>query len=422
MSRGSRRGCSRQLPFALSLAFFVAVVGFVALQARAEQPTGSSPSLAALAAGQVVEPEARPGAIDRVPERFQSLTRTFLGVQLWQYVAIVIFSLLAFLSSRVIDTLILNRLRRLALRSATKVDDVVLELARRPVKIVFFVALLHLGLKAMSWPEWAAGFLSALLKGAVGATFAFVALRLVDVGLEVWHLRAGSASGENVGAQLLPVVRKGLKIFVVTVASIVTLQNVGMDVTGLLASLSIGGLALGLAAQDTLANLFGAVALFADKPFRVGDRIQLDGIDGTVETIGLRSTRIRNLDGFLVTVPNRTMANASLTNVSHRPSIKTEMNIGVTYDTPAEKVERAMEIIDGVYRPHPRTVDLIVSFNKFEASSLNILVVHWWGATDVKEYLASFRQLNLELKRLFDLEGIEFAFPTRTIHLKQDPQ
>ena len=141
-----------------------------------------------------------------------------------------------------------------------------------------------------------------------------------------------------------------------------------------------------------------------------------------MEAIGLRSTRIRNLDGFLVTVPNRTMANANLTNVSHRPSIKTEMNIGVTYDTPAAKVERAMQIIDGVYRPHPKTVDLIVSFNKFESSSLNILVVHWWGSTDVKEYLASFRQLNLELKRLFDSEGIEFAFPTRTIHLKQEPQ
>ncbi len=293
--------------------------------------------------------------------------------------------------------------------------------SRRQLFLAFCVALL--GFTALlARAEQSDGYVSALLKGAIGATLAFVALRLVDVGVEVWHLRAGAASGETVGVQLLPVVRKGLKIFVVTVAAIVTLQNVGMDVTGLLASLSIGGLALGLAAQDTLANLFGAVALFADKPFRVGDRIQLDAIDGTVETIGLRSTRIRNLDGYLVTVPNRTMANASLTNVSHRPSIKTEMNIGVTYDTPAARVERAMEIIDEVYRPHPRTVDLIVSFNRFESSSLNILVVHWWGSADVREYLAGLRQLNLELKRLFDSEGIEFAFPTRTIHLKQDPQ
>lgn len=145
-------------------------------------------------------------------------------------------------------------------------------------------------------------------------------------------------------------------------------------------------------------------------------------MNSSVEAIGLRSTRIRNLDGHLVTVPNRTMANASLTNISKRPNIKTVMNIGVTYDTPAEKVERAMQIIDEIYRPHPKTSDLIISFNKFERSSLNILVVHWWNSTDFKEYLLQFQKLNLQLKRRFDAEGISFAFPTQTLYLKQDSE
>ena len=391
-------------------------------EALAQTPIPSEELDIAPADRPVVEAEREAGPSSLGLEHVEGLQGTFLGIPAWQYLAAFAYLALAYLASLLVDFLIRNQLRKLALKSATQVDDVVLEISRRPLKIAVFVVLLHVGLRAMSWPPWAEGFVSALLKSALGFTLAYLAFRFVDVGMEIWHRRAAPANSDTVGAQLLPVVRKSLRVFVVIVAAIVTLQNVGMDVTGLLASLSIGGLALGLAAQDTLANLFGAVALFADRPFRVGDRIQLDAIDGTVETIGLRSTRIRNLDGFLVTVPNRTMANASLTNVSHRPSIKTEMNIGVTYDTPAEKVERAMEIIDGVYRPHPRTVDLIVSFNRFEASSLNILVLHWWGATDVKEYLASFRQLNLELKRLFDREGIEFAFPTRTIHLKQEPQ
>ena len=161
-----------------------------------------------------------------------------------------------------------------------------------------------------------------------------------------------------------------------------------MNVTGLLASLSIGGLAVGLAAQDTLSNLFGAVAIFADKPFRVGDRIQLDAIDGTVEAIGLRSTRVRNLDGHLVAIPNRTVANASIINVSKRPNIKTVMNIGVTYDTTAAQVERAMQVIREIYQPHPKTADLLICFNRFDSSSLNIQVVHWWNSTDWKEYCA----------------------------------
>jgi MscS family membrane protein len=196
----------------------------------------------------------------------------------------------------------------------------------------------------------------------------------------------------------------------------------GMNVTGLLASLSIGGLAVGLAAQDTLSNLFGAIAIFADKPFRVGDQIKLDSIEGTVEAIGLRSTRVRNVDGHLVSIPNRNMANANIINISQRPSIKTEMNIGLTYDMTAAQVERAMQIIEEIFRPHPKTANLMVSFNKFDSSALNILVVHWWNSTNYKEYMQGFQQLNLELKRRFDAERISFAFPSQTVYVRQDSQ
>ena len=114
-------------------------------------------------------------------------------------------------------------------------------------------------------------------------------------------------------------------------------------------------MAVGLTAQDTLANLFGAVAVLVDKPFKVGDRIQLDTLDGVVEYIGFRSTRVRNLDGHLVTVPNKTMGNATITNISARPNIKTVMNIGLTYDTPPDRIRRALEILEEVYQRHPRT-------------------------------------------------------------------
>ena len=201
---------------------------------------------------------------------------------------------------------------------------------------------------------------------------------------------------------------------------LVTADNIGLNVTSLIASLSIGGLALGLAAQDTVANLFGAVMVFLDKPFKVGDRIQLDSIDGMVETIGLRSTRVRNLDGYLVTIPNKTMGNATIINVDRRPSIKTVMNIGVTYDTPVERVKVAIAIITEVYKSHKRTKDLIVSFNSFASSSLNILVIHWWDGTAPRELLAALEIMNLELKRRFDEERISFAFPTQTLYLKQD--
>lgn len=353
-------------------------------------------------------------------EQFPWLQITWLGNPLWQYVAALLYIVLAFYGSKLVDFIFRVQLKKLTARTKSTWDDLLVELVRGPVKIITFVILLHVGLRVFAWPEWAANVISNGLKIAVAASITYVALKVVDLGMGMWRKRMESAEDAILDSHLFPVLSKSAKLFVVVVAVLVTTQNLGMNVTGLLASLSIGGLAVGLAAQDTLSNLFGAVALFADKPFRVGERIQLDAIDGTVETIGLRSTRIRNLDGHLVTVPNRTMANANLINVSRRPNIKTVMNIGVTYDTPAEKVERAMQIIEDIYRPHPKTSDLIISFNKFESSSLNILVVHWWDSTDFKEYLLQFQKLNLDLKRRFDAEGISFAFPSQTVYMRQD--
>jgi MscS family membrane protein len=237
--------------------------------------------------------------------------------------------------------------------------------------------------------------------------------------MRYWRHRATHEEYRAFDEQLFPIVSKSLKVFVVVVAVLVTSQNLGINITGLIASLSIGGLALGLAAQDTLANLFGAVAVFVDKPFRVGDRIKLDAVDGVVESIGLRSTRVRNLDGHLITVPNKTVGNATITNVTRRPNIKTEMNIGIPYDTPMDKVKLALKILEETYRQHPMTADLLVSFNKFADSSLNILIVHWWNSTDFKAYLEGMQELNLAIKQRFDEAGVEFAFPSQTHYVKQ---
>src|SRR5262249_29119631 len=244
-------------------------------------------------------------------DRVSWLQTEIMGNPLWQYLASLIYVVLAFYGSQLLDYMIQRQLRRWDSRTATKLDDLLLELLHGPVKIITFVILLHLGLRVFAWPDWAATFISNGLKLVVACSLTYVGLKLVDLLMGLWQKRAESTHEGVVDMHLFPIIRKTLKIFVVIVAALVTSQNLGMNVTGLLASLSIGGLAVGLAAQDTLSNLFGAVAIFADKPFRVGDRIQLDAIDGTVEAIGLRSTRVRNQDGYLVAIPNRNMANAN---------------------------------------------------------------------------------------------------------------
>ncbi|MBI2927788.1 MAG: mechanosensitive ion channel family protein [Verrucomicrobia bacterium] len=381
-------------------------------------PAAASTNIAPLVPGlSGIKEEYLTFGLDRV--EFLDRHRVF-GEALWKYLASLIYIFLAFYISKFIDFLTRVWLKRLAAKTQTQFDDLLLELVHGPIKVVSFVIFLYVGLGIFRWPPGVQVFLSKGLIVIVAFSITYMVLKLVDLLMGYWKQRAVREEDKSFDEQLFPIVRKSLKVVVVVVAVLVTSQNLGINITGLIASLSVGGLALGLAAQDTLANLFGAVSVFMDKPFRIGDRIKIDTIDGTVEAIGLRSTRVRNLDGHLITVPNKTMGNTAITNVTRRPNIKSEFNIGITYDTPTEKVKLALKLLEEVYRAHPMTCDLIISFNKFADSALNIFVVHWWNGLDHKAYLAGMQELNLEIKRRFDEAGISFAFPTQTVYLKQD--
>ena len=355
--------------------------------------------------------------LDRVPLLCE--TDPLLDEPYWKYLASLIYIVLAFYISKILDLIIGVWLKRLAAKSDTKFDDLVLDLLRGPVKVVAFVVFLHIGLAMFDWPPRIQLYLSKALIIVVACSITYVALKAVDMVLGIWLDRNAQTEDKLFAAQLFPLVRKVAKVSIVIAAIVLTADNLGGKITSLLAGLSIGGLALGLAAQDTVANLFGAVAIFLDKPFRIGDMVKVEGVQGNIEQIGLRSTRIRNLDGHLVTIPNKTMGNAIITNITRRPSIRTEMNIGITYDTPAEKVKRATEILDEIFRADPKTHDLIISFNKFNDSALNIFVVHIWDGTEGKEHFDALQELNLKIKERFDAEKIEFAFPTQTLHVKQ---
>ncbi len=354
-------------------------------------------------------------------DKAEFLTTAFLGIPLWQYCASLIYIFLAFYVSKGIDFAFRSWLKKWAENTDTKFDDLLLELLHGPVKVIAFVVFLFIGLDLYDWPPLLEGVLDKGFRIIVAFSVTYTALKAVDMMMNYWKERAAGTEDVALDAHLFPIVSKTLKVFIVVVAVLVTWQNLSeKPITAILASLSIGGLAIGLAAQDTLSNFFGAVVVFVDKPFRVGDRIKLPDVDGTVESIGLRSTRVRNLDGHLITVPNKTMGNATITNITRRPNIKTTMNIGLTYDTPTEKVKQAIQILKDIYQPHPKTQDLIVSFHQFGDSALNILVVHWWNGLDQKEYLAGMQDLNLALKERFDKEGISFAFPSRTVYVRQD--
>ncbi len=374
-------------------------------------------SAASAAAG---NPMQTPAWIERLARDLPFLKYTLWENELWKYLFSLIYIFLAFYVSKLLDYLTRVWLKKWAERTETKFDDLILELLNGPIKVVAFMIFLRIGLDVFAWPATVQKILAKGFTIIVAVSLTYMVMKFIDLFLNFWRQRAAAKEDDAFNKQLFPIIRKSLKVFVIVVATLVTLDNLGVNITAAIASLSIGGLAVGLAAQDTLANLFGAVAVFLDKPFKIGDRIQLDSVDGNVESIGLRSTRVRNLDGHLVTIPNKTVGNATIVNVAARERIKTVMNIGITYDTPTEKVKRAIAIIKEVYGSHPMTSELLTSFNKFESSALNILVVHHWKNSDFAASLGGLQEMNLTLKERFDAEQIEFAFPTQTVYVKQN--
>jgi len=214
------------------------------------------------------------------------------------------------------------------------------------------------------------------------------------------------------------------KVLIVMFGSIYLLKAAtGKPMTTLLAGLGIGGLAVALAAQDTLKNLFGSFMIMMDKPFRIGDRVVVEGNDGYVEEIGFRSTRLRTFPGHLVSIPNEKMANATIENIGMRPNVRRQANITITYDTPVEKVERAVAIIKDILKDHEGMhpdYPPQVYFNKFNDTSLNIAVWYWFYPPDFWEAIRFDEKVNFQIMRAFEAEGIEFAFPTTTTYLAQD--
>jgi MscS family membrane protein len=333
----------------------------------------------------------------------------FLDEPLWKYAASLAYILLAFATTRLIDWITFAWLKRLAARTETNLDDLLLKFLRGPVKVVAFVIFLNLGLTIFDWSDTARMYFSKLLILIVAGSMTYVTLRVVDLLLNAWRRRTAHEADRRFNDQLFSILRRGLNVFIILVAVMVTAQNIGINITAAITSLSIGGLAVGLAAQDTLANLFGAIAVFADKPFRVGDNIKLPDVEGTVEAVGLRSTRVRNLDGQLAVIPNKTVANAAVINISQRPSIKTAMNITLAPDLPSAKVKRALALLDEIYRSNPATQDAWISFNQFTGKNLNVLVVLWTKGADYQKHLASLQEMNLAVKERFDAEGIGLA-------------
>jgi len=255
----------------------------------------------------------------------------------------------------------------------------------------------------------------------IGGTIALFWLILLLVGiLDVYLKKWAAATESTIDDMLVPIVGKTLRLFVIVIGGIIIVQNL----TGLkIGPLGIGGLAVALAAKDSIANFFGTLTILFDKPFQVGQRITIDKYDGIVENVGFRSTQIRTLTGHLVTIPNEKLVNSSVENIGERPYIRWLTNIGITYDTPPDKVEKAVQNIREILENHEGMKEDFpprVFFNGFNDWSLNIMVIAWYHPPNYWDFQEWLQKICLEIMRRFEAEDIDFAFPSRTLYMAND--
>jgi MscS family membrane protein len=346
----------------------------------------------------------------------------FLGLALWQWVGALLLVLVAWGLARLVGAIVRRVLRPITERTSTPLDDRILEAVFPPGRLLLGIGLFAAGSAVLALP------LSAwLLLGRIEVVLAVVAatwmsLRLVDVAVRSIGERLDEM-GKSAAVSVLPLGGRAAKAFLIVVAMLAMLQNLGFNVTGLIAGLGVGGLAVALAAQKTLANLFGGVSLVADQPVRVGDFCKYgDGKIGTVEEIGLRSTRVRTLDRTLVTIPNAEFSEVQIENYAVRDRLRLFVVLGLRYETSPDQIRHVIAEIRKLLVAHPMVTDspARIRFIGFGPHSLDLEVFAYVGTGDWNEFLQVREDIFLRIMDIVRESGTGFAFPSQTLYLGRD--
>jgi len=300
-------------------------------------------------------------------------------------------------------------------RTKTKLDDIIVDMIEEPVVFFLISTGVWFGLKQLTLPDAFNTAINNSFQVLVALLVGWLLSRLFDAVCKEYLVPWVEKSENDLDDQLLPILQKSVKTAIWAFAVIIGLNNAGYNVGALIAGLGIGGLALAMAAKDTVSNVFGGVTVFTDQPFMMNDRIKVAGFDGTVTEIGVRSTRLKTLEGRIVTIPNATFADAPVENISREPSRKIVLNLGLTYDTTPEKMQQAMDLLKQIGDNNQNTEEkLVISFNGFGDFAMNIMFIYYISkGADIAN---TQTKINMDILRQFNENGLEFAFPTQTLY------
>jgi MscS family membrane protein len=323
------------------------------------------------------------------------------------FASVILARLLYWVFSRVI--------RIFTAKSKTKFDDILVDMIEEPAVYMVVVIGIWIAIKTLELPPGLSDVIGRGYQVICAVLVGWLLSRLFTAISREYLFPLAEKSENDLDDLLIPIVTKGVNMIIWALAIVIGLNNAGYDVAALIAGLGIGGLALAMAAKDTVSNIFGGFTIFTDKPFHINDRIKISGYDGTVQEIGIRSTRLKTLDGRVVTIPNSKFAESPVENISWEPSRKVKLDLGLTYDTSHEEIEKAMEILKSINENNTHTEqDCVVSFNAFGDFAMNVMFIYY--IVKGEDIAGTQSEVNLEILRQFNDAGLDFAFPTQTLY------
>ncbi len=348
------------------------------------------------------------------------LNQVFIGIPLYRFaIAIAVFFGFVFLR-KLFVLVVIRFLSGLTRRTRTELDDILLGIISKPLSFLFVITGTYIALRVLTLEV---EVINRVLRTLIIFVLVWTSYNAV-IAFEEHIFRFAGRFGKELEREIGGFLIKISKAFVLILGAVAILQEWGINVSALIASLGLGGLAFALAAKDTVANLFGGLTVLADKSMKVGDWVKIGDVEGIVEDIGLRTTKIRTFEKSLITVPNQVLANQSLENFSRRNVRRIKMTIGLTYSTTPDQMRRILEEIREMLRNHPRIAKdqlLMVYFTDYSDSSLDIFIYCFTDTANWAEYLSIREDVNLKIMDIVEKNGASFAFPSRSVYVEKLP-
>lgn len=361
------------------------------------------------------------GMLDWIPEKYKARA---LGLEYWQWIGIAVFFIVAYILYRLLILLLRSALYRVIFKYFfDRIPFKPLTRTARPLSFLIVTLMVIFYLPVLQFPATINSWVLLVLHIFIPVFTVLVVFNGVNILSHFLEQRA-ERTHNRMDDQLVPLVTKVLKAAVVVVGFVFVLEQLDVNITALVAGLSIGGLALALAAQDTVKNFFGSLMIFADRPFKVGDLIHFDTFDGTIEEVGVRSTRIRTFTNSVVTAPNGKLADAVVDNLGMRRMRRMKVVLGLRLDTPPDLLEAYVKGLLELANRHPLVVknEIDIAFNEITQTSLNVLIHIYFDTIHWSVELKARQEMMLGSMKLAQQLGLHFAIPTQNLNVTSFPE